>query len=139
MPITLSQLQTDQPNFVDVPCPGTTETFRLHRLSLSEFLEMQTTFTALIQDGLVDENGDSDVEAIAPKITPLIAKSLGGDWDTSEGMKYLSGRIDLLTILLPAIVDLYTSIRPPSETTGETDGEDEQDVAEPIEDTVKND
>lgn len=113
MPLTLSQVSKDVPPFIDVPCPGTDDSFRLHLLKITDLLSMQPIMDQMEASGHVAEDGSADVtelvDDMAENFAPIVAKSLGGDWDTPAGTDYLARRLDLLALLFPKVIEMNTS------------------------------
>lgn len=84
-PLTLSQLRSKMPRFRDAEVEGL-GTFRLHRLPAIDVLMYQ------IEMGkIADENGEADRDKVLDVSAALCAKSLGGDFNTPEGVEVIKG------------------------------------------------
>lgn len=127
MPISLAKLSQSQQNFVDVPCPGEDEPFRIHRLGLTDFLSLRPLLQEIADNCEVDGDGTADSDEIADrmgdKLTPIVCKSLGGDWDSADGIAYMNTRADLLLPLFNALVSLH--MKGLGETNPETEAKND--------------
>lgn len=124
MTITLSELIESQPDFVDVPLPGTGKAFRLHRLPLHVFLKLRPQLEQMQEMTEVGDDGsiefDDVAEQVAESIAPVLAKSLGGDFDSPKGIDYLARRIDLVQLLFPKLADLHFGLKGDNDVSLET-------------------
>lgn len=125
MTLTLSKLQNEQPGFVDIPCPGTDDSFRLHLLDLNDFLGLKPMFLDLMESGKVDEDGTAEDDNVVGEFAPFIAKSLGGDFDSADGIRYLERRPDLVALLMRELIGLHEHLLSGMQNAGQASAGEE--------------
>lgn len=99
-PITLSELKSKLPPFIDVPIDGL-GTFRCHRLSVIDVMEYQSQLGEIAsEDGTADR-----AQYIAHAVT-FVAKSLRGEYATDDGREVLRTMpFDVLTKLITSSME----------------------------------
>jgi hypothetical protein len=82
-PITLSALREKLPQFHDEVVEGI-GTFRLHRLPSIHMLRHSAAMGEI-----TDDNGDASQDELIDTMLGFVAKSLGGEFDTPDGLATL--------------------------------------------------
>lgn len=97
-PLSPADVRRLRPSFLDVPVPSL-GTLRLHRIGFQRMLEFQAALDEVRSDDEVE------VADVVPHIRSIICASLGGEWDTEDGLEAISAIGEHELYMLSSIVN----------------------------------